>query len=167
MEPPQENLNIVSDLVSFSFGEKKVNLDVQVVLSHKTLRRRGDTVQCVFWDLDNKTWNSTGCVHDPIASTRRTTVCLCNHLTNFAILMDISGRQEDDKIKSVLTLVFLTASVISLILTIFFLIALPPIKSTPITNKRVTITTNLCICLLITNFLLMFGVERTENIVSN
>uniref|UniRef100_T1KNL5 G-protein coupled receptors family 2 profile 2 domain-containing protein n=1 Tax=Tetranychus urticae TaxID=32264 RepID=T1KNL5_TETUR len=165
MSPPEEMKDIVSQLVSFSFGETVEDVNVQVSLAHSSIKRRGDVVQCVFWDSVNKAWNSSGCVYDEVASTRRKTVCHCTHLTNFAILMDMTGREEDDQAKSILSLICLTASVISLILTIFFLITLPPVKSTPITNKRVAITTNLCICLLVSNFILMFGVEHTESIL--
>ncbi|KAF4092205.1 hypothetical protein AMELA_G00018250 [Ameiurus melas] len=49
---------------------------------------------CVFWDfsIDNGSggWNSEGCQVSPESNSNKT-VCLCNHLTHFGVLMDLSG----------------------------------------------------------------------------
>uniref|UniRef100_A0A8C1G0D4 Adhesion G-protein coupled receptor G6 n=1 Tax=Cyprinus carpio TaxID=7962 RepID=A0A8C1G0D4_CYPCA len=51
-------------------------------------------------------WNSKGCEVSPESNSNRT-VCLCNHLTHFGILMDISGAsaQIDEKNNRVLTFI--------------------------------------------------------------
>uniref|UniRef100_A0A672PTR6 Adhesion G-protein coupled receptor G6 n=1 Tax=Sinocyclocheilus grahami TaxID=75366 RepID=A0A672PTR6_SINGR len=51
-------------------------------------------------------WNSEGCEVSPESNSNRT-VCLCNHLTHFGILMDISGAsaQIDEKNNRVLTFI--------------------------------------------------------------
>lgn len=149
-------------MIAFSFGSAIENIKVDVVLSHKEMKRRGDKMTCVFWDSFNLSWNSSGCWLDERSSSLHHTVCHCNHLTNFAILMDVSGRQKDNIGKSILTTVGLTSSTICLIATIFFLFAVPALKS-----RRTTITANICVCLLAVNFLVMFGIERTENEVIN
>ncbi|XP_030852432.1 adhesion G protein-coupled receptor G3-like [Strongylocentrotus purpuratus] len=45
---------------------------------------------CVFWDEDDSEWSSDGChlVLEDLETTEMYT-CACDHLTNFAILMDI------------------------------------------------------------------------------
>ncbi|CAG2166135.1 unnamed protein product [Oppiella nova] len=55
----------------------------------------GDRVECVFWDFDHKKWSSDGCHVIESESNREITVCECNHLTNFAALMDNSGREDN------------------------------------------------------------------------
>jgi adhesion G protein-coupled receptor L1 len=44
--------------------------------------------RCVFWDIDRSEWSQQGC--ETIGSNDTHTSCKCNHLTNFAILMDIN-----------------------------------------------------------------------------
>ncbi|XP_061785249.1 adhesion G-protein coupled receptor G6 isoform X2 [Nerophis lumbriciformis] len=50
---------------------------------------------CVFWDFSMNGgaggWNADGCTVSKEASGANRTVCLCDHLTHFGILMDISG----------------------------------------------------------------------------
>ncbi|XP_045917001.1 adhesion G-protein coupled receptor G6 isoform X7 [Micropterus dolomieu] len=49
---------------------------------------------CMFWDFSMNNgaggWNGTGC-RVSNESTRNRTICLCDHLTHFGILMDFSG----------------------------------------------------------------------------
>uniref|UniRef100_A0A3Q2E6S0 Adhesion G protein-coupled receptor G6 n=1 Tax=Cyprinodon variegatus TaxID=28743 RepID=A0A3Q2E6S0_CYPVA len=62
--------------------------------------------ECVFWDFSmrNGGWNKQGCVVSEESNTSRT-VCYCNHLTHFGILMDISQSsiRMDPENKRVLT----------------------------------------------------------------
>ena len=46
---------------------------------------------CVFLDLSNYAWSEEGCRPNPELSSASTTVCDCNHLTNFGIILDWSG----------------------------------------------------------------------------
>jgi len=45
--------------------------------------------KCVFWDIERKDWSEQGC--HTISSNETHTTCSCNHLTSFAILMDINN----------------------------------------------------------------------------
>ena len=48
---------------------------------------------CVFWDVAKNSWSSDGC---RLVSTSDTaTECKCQHLTNFAIIMDFNGNLDD------------------------------------------------------------------------
>ena len=48
---------------------------------------------CVFWDVAQNSWSSDGC---RLVSTSDTaTECQCQHLTNFAIIMDFNGNLDD------------------------------------------------------------------------
>ena len=45
--------------------------------------------KCVFWDIDRRDWSDQGC--ETVHSNETHTTCKCNHLTNFAILMDVNN----------------------------------------------------------------------------
>ncbi|XP_026940711.1 adhesion G-protein coupled receptor G6 isoform X1 [Sagmatias obliquidens] len=65
---------------------------------------------CAFWDLNKNEgsgfWNTSGCVAHKDSDASET-VCLCNHLTHFGILMDLQGTasQLDSKNTKVLTFI--------------------------------------------------------------
>jgi len=103
----------------------------------------------------------------PEESDRFHTVCKCNHLTNFAALMDVSGRESNDTLKSILTYCCGGVSIIGLIWTINLIsrsrrtVEMNSRKEN-LKEMRSIITCNLCICLLITNMLVLFGMDRTN-----
>ena len=118
----------------------------------------GDSVQCVYWDFNAMNWSSNGCHFQRISSNRKLSICECNHLTNFAAIMDVSGRETDTKVKDILTKVCCGLSIVCLILTIGFLTLVRALR-----NRRNNITSNLCLCLLIVNLLVVFGMDSTHN----
>ncbi|KAM9840323.1 adhesion G-protein coupled receptor G6 [Aulostomus maculatus] len=65
---------------------------------------------CMFWDFSINNgaggWNADGCRVSKESSNNRT-VCLCNHLTHFGILMDISGASPhiDSRNNKILTFI--------------------------------------------------------------
>ncbi|XP_053502649.1 adhesion G-protein coupled receptor G6 isoform X5 [Ictalurus furcatus] len=66
---------------------------------------------CVFWDfsIDNDSggWNSEGCQVSPESNSNKT-VCLCNHLTHFGVLMDLSGAAAHIDARNTKILTFIT-----------------------------------------------------------
>ncbi|XP_032340937.1 adhesion G-protein coupled receptor G6 isoform X7 [Camelus ferus] len=66
---------------------------------------------CAFWDLNKNEgsgfWNTSGCVahRDSDASE---TVCLCNHLTHFGVLMDLQGTASQLDARNTKVLTFIT-----------------------------------------------------------
>ncbi|XP_078679906.1 uncharacterized protein LOC144915408 [Branchiostoma floridae x Branchiostoma belcheri] len=70
---------------------KNLTEPVIIILKHKM---KGRTPTCVFWDFDAAggagAWSTEGCwVHQTVDDV---TECHCNHLTNFALIMDISDQ---------------------------------------------------------------------------
>ncbi|KAK2518950.1 Adgrg6 [Columba guinea] len=65
---------------------------------------------CVFWDMNknggNGGWNPMGCQVD-VESNENETICLCNHLTHFGVLMDLqrTATQIDPQNTRVLTFI--------------------------------------------------------------
>ncbi|XP_038582033.1 adhesion G-protein coupled receptor G6 isoform X2 [Micropterus salmoides] len=66
---------------------------------------------CMFWDFSMNNgaggWNETGC-RVSNESTRNRTICLCDHLTHFGILMDFSGASLHIDAKNNEILTFIT-----------------------------------------------------------
>lgn len=163
------NVRINSNLVAFSLNnDHKVRrplpngTHVQITLSHKELIKYGDTVSCVFWDFKHASWSSSGCSKLIHSSFRNQTTCECTHLTNFAVLMDMSNREDNDsEVKHILTIVCCAFSSVSLMATILLLSFVKSLR-----NRRSIITNNLCFCLLVVNLLVIVGLDRTENVVT-
>ncbi|CAG2121464.1 unnamed protein product, partial [Medioppia subpectinata] len=105
---------INTDIIAFNIENKSHvftdETNVRISLKHKNQLVLGDSVECVFWDFTQNKWSSEGCRLIESESNRETTVCECNHLTNFAALMDTSGRETDDETKNILTLICCSVS---------------------------------------------------------
>ncbi|XP_048457035.1 adhesion G-protein coupled receptor G6 isoform X1 [Rhincodon typus] len=67
--------------------------------------------QCAFWDLTLKNgsggWNIRGCRVDSDSSVNET-ICLCDHLTHFGVLLDISGTAQQIDLLNTKILTFIT-----------------------------------------------------------
>ena len=49
---------------------------------------------CSFWDVESNEWSSEGCrLLD--GESPEFSVCQCDHLTNFAVILDVNGNLED------------------------------------------------------------------------
>ncbi|XP_057209550.1 adhesion G-protein coupled receptor G6 isoform X7 [Triplophysa rosa] len=105
-------LSLKSYVVASSVGNltiKNLQDPVRIEIAHLEYQREPKPL-CVFWDfsLQNGSggWSSEGCEVSP-ESNSNMTICLCNHLTHFGILMDISGAaaQIDAKNNRVLTFI--------------------------------------------------------------
>ncbi|RWS24239.1 latrophilin-3-like protein, partial [Leptotrombidium deliense] len=160
---PKSTFVINSKLVAFSFTRNssvklEKNARIKLRLQHEWEKRRGDVSKCMFWNLKTSDWSEEGCRVDE--STKSFTICECDHLTNFAVLMDISGREKPSETKSWLTLVCCTLSSICLMITICLLTSVRSLKS-----RRNLITSHLCLCLLFMNLLTSYGLQQTHNTI--
>ncbi|XP_075395744.1 adhesion G-protein coupled receptor G2 isoform X4 [Tenrec ecaudatus] len=94
-DPDLGNLSLISHIISSSVANLTVtNLtrNVTVTLKHITPNKKDLPVICVFWDLSRNGgkggWSPNGCsVQD---KTLNETICTCNHLTSFGVLLDLS-----------------------------------------------------------------------------
>ncbi|XP_008395373.1 adhesion G-protein coupled receptor G6 [Poecilia reticulata] len=106
----QKGLSLNSYVVSSSVGNISITdlqdpVKIEIAhLSYQASSRR----ECVFWDFSMNRgdggWNNRGCSVSKESTSSRT-ICLCNHLTHFGILMDISQTSFiiDPENKKVLT----------------------------------------------------------------
>ena len=128
-------------------------------------------MSCSFWYSSKKIWSSEGCRVENKDSNRDQTVCECNHFTNFAAILDDSGRYHKFTQKYILALICL--SILLLSSTIMIIIKQDAIifkisqafeanmnKKARITRKRDEITANQCVCLIFCNVILVFGLDR-------
>ncbi|NWR63964.1 AGRG6 protein, partial [Bucorvus abyssinicus] len=104
--------NLTSFVVACSIGNVTIQ-DLQdyvkVTIKHTKIQEDPKPT-CVFWDMNkndgNGGWNPAGCQVDA-ESNENETVCLCNHLTHFGVLMDLqrSVTQIDPRNTKVLTFI--------------------------------------------------------------
>ncbi|KAM6992808.1 adhesion G-protein coupled receptor G6 isoform 2-T2 [Tautogolabrus adspersus] len=82
---------VASSVGNFSISDLKEPVEIEI--AHLSQQPSLNPV-CMFWDFSLNDgaggWNADGCRVSEESSSNRT-VCLCDHLTHFGILMDISG----------------------------------------------------------------------------
>nr|CAB3263079.1 uncharacterized protein LOC101242091 [Phallusia mammillata] len=164
---PQSQL-IVSDLVlSGAVGNMSIqNLTEPVVITFQHAQTL-NMVHCVFWrppvkDETEGSWSTDGCVATAISDT--VTICECDHLTNFAVLLDIYNAQDMIGDPHVLALRILTyigcgISILGLSLTLISYVLFGKLKK-DIPSK---ILTCLCAALIAVNVFFLILVPSYSN----
>ncbi|XP_019630704.1 PREDICTED: adhesion G protein-coupled receptor L3-like [Branchiostoma belcheri] len=136
--------------------------NVTIVLEHTEQTSNGSTL-CVFWDVFHGNWSGEGCT---TATTNTThTICECNHLTSFAILLDTTGQhstigEQHSFALSVITYIGCIISIVCLFFCICVFLGFRRVRCT-----RTIIHANLCICLLVAEVVFLAAVDKTENAV--
>ncbi|XP_078699177.1 uncharacterized protein LOC144926371 isoform X2 [Branchiostoma floridae x Branchiostoma belcheri] len=92
-EPVIDGDRLNSRIISATIGHlvlKDLSDPVKLVFTHV---QHGDNPECVWWDMKSNGgmggWSSEGCWVDVTENGQ--TDCYCDHLTNFALLMDVYG----------------------------------------------------------------------------
>ncbi|XP_052833205.1 adhesion G-protein coupled receptor G6 isoform X2 [Octopus bimaculoides] len=136
------------------------DLDEPVTISFILLDQNTYNARCVYWDETpggDTQWSTTGCnisYDDP----GKRVLCSCNHLTNFALLMDVS--QKEGNIKntqplSIISNIGCGISLVCLILTIIIHVFFKNLWKS-LASK---ILVSLCSSLAITNFIFVAGMQ--------
>lgn len=155
-----------SHLLSFTLSDTNESVKlpktakIRLNFPHLSQLELGDETRCVFWDVNSDSWSDHKCYPVYDESSRKKTVCECDHLTNFAVLMDVSNRESNDRIKSLLTIICCAASTLGLLATVVVTVMVKSLR-----NRRSVITANLSLCLLVVNILVIVGFDQTDNIV--
>ena len=128
----QSNASVGSNVVSVTVdgivtGE---TLDEPVQISFQMTDETPNLRRCVYYDFQQLSWLSTGCVMDFSKSSNATAVCSCHHLTNFAVLLDSQGQTENlgstDKLAlGLITTIGLSISVILMGIVVLAFIFIP------------------------------------------
>ncbi|XP_005043765.1 PREDICTED: G-protein coupled receptor 126 isoform X2 [Ficedula albicollis] len=105
--------NLTSFVVACSIG----NLTIQDLQDYVKVTIKHTKIQedpkptCVFWDMNKNGgsggWNPAGCQVDA-ESNENETVCLCNHLTHFGVLMDLQRTVTQIDTQNTKVLTFIT-----------------------------------------------------------
>nr|XP_061801189.1 adhesion G-protein coupled receptor G2 [Nerophis lumbriciformis] len=145
-------------------GASLANLTVTGLQDEVTIRLRNlqpipanYVVSCVFWDfaLNDRSggWNTNGCYVQN--STDNVTVCGCNHLTSFSILLDLAREPITSRVQATV-LTFITyigcgISAIFLVLTLLTYLAFGKLRK-DVPSK---ILIQLCVALLLLNLVFL------------
>ncbi|XP_075219234.1 latrophilin Cirl-like isoform X6 [Lycorma delicatula] len=165
LQPQAHNATRVinSKVISASLGKgRHIQLDqpVTVCLRHLVTDNLTNPT-CVFWDYTMSAWSEDGC---RIASTNEThTICQCNHLTNFAILMDVQATYLPPSHQMALQVITYIGCIISVICLILAIITFQLFRG--LKSDRTTIHKNLCMCLLVAEVLFLTGIGQTDQVV--
>ncbi|CAH1153302.1 unnamed protein product [Phaedon cochleariae] len=152
-----------SKVISASLGKgRHIQLREPVKLTMRHLRTENvSNPACVFWDYTANAWSEEGCRVALSNSTH--TVCYCDHLTNFAILMDVHAvylPMSHEIALQIITYVGCVVSIVCLVLAIITFQLFRGLKS-----DRTTIHCNLCVCLLIAEVIFLLGIGQTDNAI--
>lgn len=157
-EAPHQIVN--SRVVSASLGKgRHIPLPVPATITlHHLHTENVSNPRCVFWDYTVNQWSQQGC---RLASTNLThTQCLCDHLTNFAVLMDVHAVQLSTSDAWALELITYTGCSISIVCLVLALITFQLLKG--LKSDRTSIHKNLCLCLLIGEVVFLAGINQTQ-----
>ncbi|XP_068435017.1 adhesion G protein-coupled receptor E5 isoform X2 [Clinocottus analis] len=158
---PQVNQSFAlnSKVVTASVSNRNTShLEKPVKLTFYHLKQTNESnPTCVFWDASEEggSWSPRGC--KVVESKPEYTVCSCNHLSSFAVLMALYDIEDKFELQ-LITWVGLSLSLICLLLCILTFSLIRSIKS-----PRTTIHLHLCISLFIATVIFLAGISRTEN----
>ncbi|XP_030058140.1 adhesion G-protein coupled receptor G2 isoform X2 [Microcaecilia unicolor] len=107
------NRSLISSVISSSVANitlTNLKEDVTVILkTNRQPNQENNPVYCVFWNFSADgglgNWSSEGCT--VTSSTINQTICKCNHLTSFGVLLDLS-RNSNIPPEHLLILTFIT-----------------------------------------------------------
>ncbi|XP_055958759.1 adhesion G-protein coupled receptor G6 isoform X2 [Patella vulgata] len=119
---------------------------------------------CVFWDfsLNNARggWSNDGCRY--VNTTEERDVCVCDHLTNFALLMDFYGQDylvepSHQQALSIITYIGLSLSIIGLGLTVLMFLIFKKLRE----RRPQHIMFNLALAMLFSWIVFLAGTKQT------
>ncbi|XP_023133716.2 adhesion G protein-coupled receptor E5 [Amphiprion ocellaris] len=160
MKPEKnQSFKINSKVVTVAVSNRNTShLKEEVKLTLYHLKKSNQTSHtCVFWDSSEKggSWSARGC--EVVESNMEYTVCSCNHLSSFAVLMSLCEMKDKFELQ-LITWVGLSLSLICLFICILTFSMIRSIQS-----PRTTIHLHLCISLFTANLIFLAGISRTEN----
>nr|XP_023446545.2 putative adhesion G protein-coupled receptor E4P [Dasypus novemcinctus] len=149
------NFYLNSKVVSGTMASMKngpLSKSINFTFHHKQVKKEDEKAICVYWH--GSSWSNEGC--EVISSDENQTLCSCNHLSSFAILM-ASIRLQEDFLLTVITYVGLSLSLLCLLLA-----ALTFLLCRPIQNTSTSLHLQLSLCLFMAHLLFLTGINRTK-----
>ncbi|KAL4624920.1 cadherin EGF LAG seven-pass G-type receptor 1 [Arapaima gigas] len=160
---PVINTPIVSTAVHSEVAPLPMPLEQPITLDYTLLETEERTKPvCVFWNHSITAgsaggWSSKGC---ELVSRNTTHIsCQCNHMTSFAVLMDISKREHGDVLPlKIVTYAALSVSLVALLLTFILLVTVRKLRS----NLH-GIHKNLVAAIFLSELVFVTGINQTDN----
>ncbi|XP_029652320.2 adhesion G-protein coupled receptor G6-like [Octopus sinensis] len=139
--------------------EPVTNLDEPIRISLHVTDPNAINPQCVYWDESSEHWSTKGCNMSRYVPGKKV-FCSCNHLTSFAILMDVYQNVKNSQLLSILSNIGSGISFVCLILTVIIHVYSKTLWKVMASK----ILVNLCISLAATylTFLAGFKAYSTE-----
>uniref|UniRef100_A0A8C6K1D2 Uncharacterized protein n=1 Tax=Melopsittacus undulatus TaxID=13146 RepID=A0A8C6K1D2_MELUD len=160
---PIINTAVVSTAIH-SDGELPPNLvEKPVIVEYALLETEERTKPvCVFWNHSitvggSGAWSSRGC--ELFSRNQSHIACQCNHITSFAVLMDISKRENGEVLPlKIVTYTTVSISLVALLITFILLVLIRTLRS----NLH-SIHKNLVAALFFSELVFLIGINQTEN----
>ncbi|KAJ8027684.1 Adhesion G-protein coupled receptor G6 [Holothuria leucospilota] len=148
-------------------GHTVTNLSSPVIsrfhLPHVDKTMTKNSRKCVFWNITLANglgdWSSEGCelVKSSVENTNSIMECHCNHLTNFAVLLDVQG-DIDHIALDILSIVGCVLSILALVITLIVLLGVKKLRE-QVPQK---IVINLCFALLGLYICFLVGIDQSD-----
>ncbi|GFU01715.1 adhesion G protein-coupled receptor L1 [Nephila pilipes] len=153
------NSAVVSAMVSQNRKPTSIGSSVKIFVEHLT--PQPNHTACVFWNMQRNKWDTQGCRLE--SSNGSYSLCVCDHLTNFAVLMDYQGLLDDVDQRPFyyITVIGCTLSIICLAICVV-VFSFYGYQSKHSWGLRYAIHRNLCFTLLIANLVLVIGLDKTD-----
>ncbi|MEE6481192.1 hypothetical protein FKM82_012777 [Ascaphus truei] len=160
---PIINTPIVSTTVHNEGEPLSSQLEKPIILEYTMLETEERTKPvCVFWNHSiiiggTGGWSSKGC--ELLSRNKSHVTCQCNHMTSFAVLMDISKRENGEVLPlKIITYTSVSVSLMALLLTFILLMVIRTLRS----NLH-NIHKNLVAALFFSELVFLIGINQTEN----
>ncbi|KAM9314708.1 adhesion G protein-coupled receptor E5 isoform 2-T2 [Pholidichthys leucotaenia] len=155
VDPSYQVFSKVVSVVVSNPSTQKLNRNVNITLRHLQSRKESPNMSyiCAYWN-EKGTWSSNGCYNQKSNATH--TVCSCEHLSSFAVLMALYPMEHPFALQ-ILTKIGLIISLVCLILSILTFKFCRSIQGT-----RTTIHLHLCICLFMAYLDFLSGISQTK-----
>nr|XP_058946845.1 adhesion G protein-coupled receptor E3-like [Pocillopora verrucosa] len=153
---------INSRIMAVTMDFKQEKLRENVILKFKNLKILTAEKRCMFWSGLSKSFSEEGCHVITSKSNSEETVCSCNHLTHFAVLMDYDSKtkltEEDETILKIITYMGLSLSIVGILLTSILYSCLTDVRQ-PLSQIRLSVSMSLGAGQII----FLAGINATEN----
>uniref|UniRef100_A0A3Q3FEE1 CD97 antigen-like n=1 Tax=Labrus bergylta TaxID=56723 RepID=A0A3Q3FEE1_9LABR len=155
VDPSFQIFSRVVSVVVSNPDPQNLSSPVNITLRHLVDTEKSPDVSfiCAFW-TEGGAWSTHGCYQQQSNSTH--TVCSCEHLSSFAVLMARYDMKHTFGLL-LITKVGLTVSLLSLLLCILTFKFCRSIQGT-----RTTIHLHLCVCLFMADLVFLAGISQTK-----
>ncbi|XP_060565064.1 neurogenic locus notch homolog protein 2-like isoform X2 [Ruditapes philippinarum] len=150
---------ILAMTIPSEYSARQLNPPISITFEHfdKTL----SSPICVYWQKESESqgiWSDDGC--ELISTSNDVTVCECEHLTNFAVLMSpIKQTEESAWDLRIISMVCLSLSTLCLVATIVLHFTFWK----RLRSQRTTVMIHLCVCLIVAYLVFLIGINKTEH----